>query len=78
MNNAVFGKTVQSLRKHRNAKLVTTEKKRSYLVSEQNYRITTFFIGSLLAIKIRKTQILTNKLVYLGLSTLDLSKTVLY
>ena len=37
MNNSVFGKTVENIRKHRDIKLVTTDKKRSKLVSEPNY-----------------------------------------
>ena len=37
MNNVVFGKTMENIRKHRDIKLVTTDKKRSKLVSEPNY-----------------------------------------
>ena len=37
MNNAIFGKTMENLRKHRGVKLVTTEIRRNYLVSETNY-----------------------------------------
>ena len=37
MNNAVFGKTMENLRKHSNIKLVTTERRKNYLVSEQNF-----------------------------------------
>ena len=43
MNNAVFGKTMEKVRKHRDIKLVTTERRRNYLVSEPNYHTTNFF-----------------------------------
>ena len=78
MNNAVFGKTMENVRKHRNIKLVTTKRKRNYLVSQPNYHTKKFLTKTLLAIEMRKTQILMNIPVYLGLSILDLSKTVMY
>ena len=78
MNNAVFGKAMENVRKHRDIKLVTTEKRRNYLVLERNYHTTKFSPENVLAIEMRKTQILMNKPVYLGLSILDLSKTVMY
>ena len=78
MNNAVFGKTMENVRKHKNIKLVTAERRRNYLASEQNYHTTKFFIEKLLAIQMIKTEILINKSVYVGLSILDLSKTVTY
>ena len=78
INDAVFVKTMENVRKHRNIKFVTTERRRYYLVLEPNYYITKFFAGNILAIEIRKIQTLMNKPVYLGLSILDLSKTVLY
>ena len=77
MNNAVFGKTMENMRKDRNIKLVTTERRRNYSVPEPNYH-TKFFTENLLAIEMRKTQRSMNKPVYLGLSILDLSKTVMY
>ena len=43
MNNAVFGKTMESKRKHRDIKLVPTETRWNYLVSEPNYHTTKFF-----------------------------------
>ena len=76
MNNAVFGKAMQNMRRPRNIKLVTTESRKGYLVSKPNYHTTKFFIETLLAIELRKTQIWINNLVYLGFSMLDLSKTV--
>ena len=66
MNNAVSEKTMQNVRKHRNIKLVTTERRRNYLVSEPNYHTTKFFTENLLAIEMRITQIFMNKPVYLG------------
>ena len=78
MNNAVFVKTMENMRKYKDIKLVPTEKRRNYLVSEQNYHTTKFFMDNLLAIEMKKTQILMNKPVYLGLSILDLSKTGMY
>ena len=55
-------------------KLLETDRRRNYLVSELNYHTTKFFTESLLAIEMKKTQILMNKPIYLVLSVLDLSK----
>ena len=78
MNNAVFRKTMENVIKYRNIKLVTTERRKNFLVSEPNYHTTKSFTENLLAIELRKTQVLMNKPVYLGLSVLDLSKTLMY
>ena len=74
MNNAVFGKAMEIERKHRYIKLATTERKRNYLVSEPNYHTTKFFTEDLLAIEMKKAEILVNKPVCLGLSRLQLCK----
>ena len=58
MNDAVFGKTMENMRKHRDIKLGTTEKRRNYLVSEPNYHTRKFFAEHLLAIEMKKTEIL--------------------
>ena len=62
MNNAVFGKTIENMGKHRDIKLVTTHRKRKYLVSELNYHTTKFFTENLLAIEMRENQVLMNRL----------------
>ena len=72
MNNAVFGKTMENVKKHKDIILVTIKAKRNYLVSEPYNKI---FSENLLAIDMRKTQILLNKPVYFELSMLELSKT---
>ena len=78
MNNSVFGKTMENVRKHRDIKLVTTEEKRIKLVSEPNYHTTKQFSENLLAIEMKKTKVKMNKPVYLGMSILDISKTLMY
>ena len=78
INNAVFGKTMENVRKHRDIKLVTTERRRNYLVSEPNYQTKKFFTENLLAIEMKKTEILINKPVCLELSILELSKILMY
>ena len=78
MNNAVFGKTMGSVRKHRDIILVTTERRRNYLISEPNFDTKKFFSKKLLAIELKKTEIHINKPDYLGLSVLELSKILLY
>ena len=78
MNNSVFGKTMENVRKHRDIKLVTTEKRRLKLVSEPNYHTTKHFSENLIAIEMKKTKIKMNKPIYLGASILDISKTLMY
>ena len=58
MNNAVFGKTIENVRKHRDIKLDATERRRNYLVSERNYHITNFVTENLLATEMKKTKYL--------------------
>ena len=77
MNNSVFGKTMENVRKHRDIKLVKTEERRNKLVSEPNYH-TKHFSENLLAIEMKKTKVKMNIPVYLGMSILDISKTLMY
>ena len=78
MNNSVFAKTMENVRKHRDIKLVTTDKRRNQLISEPNYHTTKYFSEDLLAIKMKKINVKMNKPVYLGFSILEISKTLMY
>ena len=73
MNNAVFGKTMENIRKHRDIKLVTTDKRRIKLVSEPNCHTINYILEDLSIIEINKT-VKLNKPIYLGLSILEISK----
>ena len=77
MNNAVYGITMENVRKHRIIKLVNNDKKRNKLVSEPNYHTTKWFSENLLAIEMKKT-VKMNKPIYLGLAILSLSKILMY
>ena len=78
MNNAVFGKAMENMRNYRDIKLVTTKRRKNYLVSEPNYHTIKFFTENLSAIEMRKMQIIMHKAVYLESSILNLSKTITY
>ena len=78
MNNSVFGETMKNVRKYRDIKLVATDKRRNQLVSEPNYHATKWFSENLLATEMIKTNVKMNNPVYLGLSILDISKTLMY
>ena len=74
MNNGVFGKTMENIRKHRDIKLVTTDKKRSKLVSEPNYHTINYISEDLSITEMNKTKVKLNKPICLGLSILEISK----
>ena len=78
MNNAVFRKTMENVRKHRDIKLVTTDKRRNQLVPEPNYHTTKWFSEKLLATEMKKTKVKMNKPVYLGFSISEISKILMY
>ena len=69
---------MENIRKHRDIKLVTTDKKRSKLVSEPNYHTINLISEDLSIIEMKKTEVKMNKPIYLGLSILEISKTLMY
>ena len=78
MNNAVLVKTMENARKHRDIKLVTTDKRRNQLVSKPNRHTTKRFSENLLAIEMKNTKVKMKKPVYLGMSILEISKTLMH
>ena len=73
-----FGKTVENVRKHRDIKLLTNNIRRNQLVSEPNYHTTKYISENVLVIEMKKTEVKMNKPIYLGMSILDTSKTLMY
>ena len=67
----LFLEKLENVRKHRDIKLVTTGKRRNYLVSEPDYHTTRFFSEHQLVIEIQKPEILMNKPAYLGFSIIE-------
>ena len=78
MNNAVFGKTMENIRKHRNIKLVTSRESYLKTVMKPNFKSGVCFDENLMGCEMGKTKVVMNKPVYLGQAILDLSKIVMY
>ena len=78
MNNTVFGNTMKNARKYRDIKLVTNDKRRNQLASEPNYHTRIYFSENLMAIELKKTKVKVNKPIYLCMSILDTSKTLMH
>ena len=78
MNNSVFGKTMENIRNRVNVKLVNTGEQFKKLVSKPNYENRKIFNENLVSVHMKKTSLTMNKPVYLGMSILDLSKTLMY
>ena len=73
-----LGKPMENKRKHRDIKLVTTEKRRNYFMSKPYYHTTKWFSENLLAIETNKIKVKMNKPVSLDLSILDISKKLMH
>ena len=78
MNNSVFGKTMENIRKHRDIKLVAMDKKRSKLVSEPNFHAMNLISEEMPIIEMKKPKIKMNKPIYLGFSILEISKILMH
>ena len=78
MNNSVFGKTVENIRNRVDIRLKTDGKSAEKLAAKPNYERTTIFNVDLIAVHMKKTELVFNNPVYLGMSILGLSKTLMY
>ena len=78
MNNSVFGKTMENIRKHRNIKLVNNEEEYLKNVMKPSFKSGTLLGPELMGCKMGKVRVVMNKPVYLGQAILDLSKTIMY
>ena len=78
MNNSVFGKTIEKIRKRQNIILVDDRQKASKLTSRPNFNRATIFDKNLIAVHMKKTEVYFNKPVYVGQAILDLSKTLMF
>jgi hypothetical protein len=78
MNNSVFGKTMENIRKHIDVKLVKTKERVQKLVNKPNFSSFKVFSDSLVAVHMKRTKLKFNKPVYVGQAVLDLSKTLMY
>ena len=78
MNNSVFGKTMEDIRKRTDIKLVTTVDEARKLINKPNYSHRTTFSDNLVAFHMGKTEIYMNKPVHIGMTVLDISKTLMY
>ena len=78
MNNSVFGKMMDNIRKHRNIKLVTNREVYLKTVMKPNFKSGVLFDENLMGCEMGKIKVVMNKPVYLGQAILDLSKIVMY
>ena len=78
MNNSVFGKTIENIRKRQNVELVDDRKKALKLTSKPNFDRVTIFDEHLVAVHMKETEVYFNKPIYVGQAILDLSKTLMF
>ena len=78
MNNSVFGKTMENIRNRVDIKLVNDREKAKKLTAKPNFKHLNIFCEELIAVHMKKTSLIFNKPVYLGMCILDLSKTIMY
>ena len=78
MNNIVFGETMENIENRVDVRLVTSEKEALKLSAMPSYDKCTIFDENLVAVHMKKTKLVYDKPIYLGMCILDLSKILTY
>ena len=78
MNNSVFGKTMENIRKHRSIRLVTNRESYLRTIMRPNFKSAVLFGENLMGCEMGRIKVVMNKPVYLGQAMLDLSKIVMH
>ena len=78
MNNSVFGKTMENLRNHVNVELVTSQERLRKVLAKPSIKCFKIFDENLAAVEVQKTVLTLNRPIYVGMTILDLSKTLMY
>ena len=78
MNNPVFDKTLENIRNRVDIRLISSAKVAQKLAAKPNFDRCTIFDENLISVHMKKTKLYFNKSVYLGMSILDLSKSLMY
>ena len=78
MNNSVFGKTIENIRKRQNVNIIDIKKMAVKLSTKPNFERLTIFDENLVAVHMKKTEVYFNKPIYVGQAILDLSKTLMF
>ena len=76
INNSVFGKTIENIRKRQNAVLIDNRREASRLSTKPNFDRATIFDRNLIAVHMKKTEVYFNKPIYVRQAILHLSKTL--
>ena len=78
MNNSVFGKTIENIRKRQNVELIDNRREASRLSTKPNFDLATIFDRNLITVHMKRTEVYFNKPIYVGQAILDLSKTLMF
>jgi hypothetical protein len=78
MNNSVFGKTMENLRKQFDVKVVNDKTKLTKLTSRPSFDSFRTFSEDLAAVNMKKTKLYLNHPIYVAFAILDLSKLLMY